>query len=368
MHTRQPSNFMPARSDVTQTQMEEWQKQYERQHKKSRALRKRMGGTSGSNLWRKQRRNGAGSNLTAVQLQPQRGKTPLSANATSKQAREGRPSAKAESTMHDPRLLSTQMLAVEDVPQPILVTGGLERARTFHKERKRASRDLRASAVQLSPSEKQMVFDGLKDLPHELNLEAGASIASVGVPAHIMKDSSIGLIQQSNAVRPNQKVELLRHRPQSAHFKGLSLCKQRRPESRYRNMKIMQQQKATTSPNRPLMVVTSQTRLRKLQQRNGLTHGAHPSSQLNQPSVTPGEARELSTRPSRRELERGRRASTGKQIPLEVQVQGAASPSSSAGNLAAGLLDGKSTRRGIMSRQQVQSPPASNHQVAALVT
>ena len=76
-----------------------------------------------------------------------------------------------------------------------------------------------------------MVFDGLKDLPHELNLEAGASIASVGVPAHIIKDSSIGLIQQSNAVRPNQKVELLRHRPQSAHFKGLSLCKQRRPSS-----------------------------------------------------------------------------------------------------------------------------------------
>ena len=70
MHTRQPSNFMPARCDVTQTQMEEWQKQYERQHKKSRALRKRMGGTSGSNLWRKQRRNGAGSNLTAVQLPP----------------------------------------------------------------------------------------------------------------------------------------------------------------------------------------------------------------------------------------------------------------------------------------------------------
>ena len=87
--------------------------------------------------------------------------------------------------MHDPRLFSTQMLAVGDVPQPILVTGGLERARTFHKERKRASRDLRASAVQLSPSEKQMVFDGLKDLPHELNLEAGASIASVGVPAHL---------------------------------------------------------------------------------------------------------------------------------------------------------------------------------------
>ena len=27
LHTRQPSNFMPARSDVTQTQMEEWQKQ-----------------------------------------------------------------------------------------------------------------------------------------------------------------------------------------------------------------------------------------------------------------------------------------------------------------------------------------------------
>ena len=135
------------------------------------------------------------------------------AAVASKQSRKGKPPAKAESVMSNPKVFGTQAFPVEDEPQPILVTGGLERARTFHKAKKQASQDLGASAVQLSPSEKQIVFDGLKDLPHELNLEAGASIASVGLPAHIMKDSSVGLIQTSTAVKPNQKVELLRHRP-----------------------------------------------------------------------------------------------------------------------------------------------------------
>ena len=290
MHTRQPATFLPATSDVTRAQVEEWQKQYERQHKKSRALTKRMGGSSGSGLWRRQRgTDEPGSTLAAVQLQPQRGKTGLSAAGTSKRSGAGKPPAKAGSALHNPKPARTQLLAVGDEPQPILVTGGLERARTFVKERKQASRDLRASAVHLSPSEKQMVYDGLKDLPHELNLEAGGSIASVGIPAHIMKDSSIGLIQQSNAVKPHQKVELLRHRPQSAHFKGLSLCRQRRHEGKYKNMRSMQQ-RPTTSPHRPLLVVTSQTRLRKMQQRPGLAHGGRPPSQLNQPSVMPGEA------------------------------------------------------------------------------
>ena len=157
------------------------------------------------------------------------------------------------------------------------------------------------SAVHLSPSERDIVYDGLKDLPLEQNLDAGASIASVGVPAHIMKDVSVGLIQQAAAAKLNQKVELLRHRPQSAHFKGLSLCKQRRPESKYKNMKIMQQQKAATLPNRPLLVVTSQTRLGKMQQRPKVGQPDYPASQLTHPKAVPVETKELSRRQSRRE-------------------------------------------------------------------
>ena len=111
----------------------------------------------------------------------------------------------------------------EDEQQPIFVTGGLERIRPGAKK---------ASVVQLSPSERQIVFDGLKEISHELNLDAGVSIASVGIPALLLnKESSTGIIHNI-ASAPEKKVELLRHRPASAHFKGLSLSKQQRPNQR----------------------------------------------------------------------------------------------------------------------------------------
>ena len=65
----------------------------------------------------------------------------------------------------------------EDDSQPIFVTGGLERIRPGAKK---------SSVVQLSPSERQIVFDGLKEISHELNLDAGVSIASVGIPALLL--------------------------------------------------------------------------------------------------------------------------------------------------------------------------------------
>ena len=153
-----------------------------------------MGGTTASNPWRKLRLNEGGSALTQMALQPQRAKTNRSANVASKQSKNVKPPVKAESAMNNPQMFSTQILSGEDEPQPILVTGGLERARTFREEKKLAPQGMQNSAVHLSPSERDIVYDGLKDLPLEQNLDAGASIASVGIPAHIMKDSSVGVI------------------------------------------------------------------------------------------------------------------------------------------------------------------------------
>ena len=138
----------------------------------------------------------------------------------------------------------------EDDSQPILVTGGLEKIR--HRPGAKKS-----SVVQLSPSERQIVFDGLKEISHELNLDAGVSIASVGIPALLLnKESSTGIIHNIASV-PEKKVELLRHRPASAHFKGLSLSKQQRP-----NQRAIQYCRPA-QPAKPLVVVTSQTRLLK---------------------------------------------------------------------------------------------------------
>ena len=95
-----------------------------------------MGGTSASNPGRKLRRNEAGSALAEVALQPQRAKTNRSANVASKQSKKV-PLAKTESAVTNPQMFNTQGLSREDESQPILVTGGLERARTLRQEERK---------------------------------------------------------------------------------------------------------------------------------------------------------------------------------------------------------------------------------------
>ena len=179
-----------------------------------------MAGSAASNPWRKAKKSGelpissAHDNLDDF-------KDIGSNDFTVQQTRNF--NSKGASTMNN--ILASRGPISDDDTQPIFVTGGLEKIRPGAKK---------SSVVQLSPSERQIVFDNLKEFSNEINLDAGVSIASVGIPALLMNKESSTAIIQNIAPVPEKRVELLRHRPASAHFKGLSLSRQHKTNKRAR--------------------------------------------------------------------------------------------------------------------------------------